>query len=100
MNAQVKIEESSESNYGTINNPYRLLGEQKLTTGDDLNGVTVGSYIYLSEENNPYNAPLEKVTSVLNYNYNKKKVRYRVVGVNNEGSGSYAYTESENIGFF
>jgi len=86
MSAQVKIEESNESNYGTINNPYRLLGEQKLKNGDDLNGVTIGSYIYLSEENNPYDSSIEYVHTRITYNYDKTKVRYRVVGINKDGS--------------
>jgi len=70
ISSKVKIEENNESNYGTIYNPYRLLGEQKLKKGYSLNGVTIGSYIYLSEENNPNNSTIEYITSRLNYSYN------------------------------
>ena len=58
----------------------------KLTNGDDLNGVTIGLYIYLSEENNPYDSSIEYVHTRITYNYDKTKVRYRVVGINKDGS--------------
>ena len=86
LSSKLMVEENKESNYGTLHNPYCLISELKYTNGDNLNSVTIGSYIYLSEENNLYITPTENVTSRLNYSYDKTKVRYRVIGISNDGS--------------
>jgi hypothetical protein len=86
LNSNVKIENNEESNYGTIYNPYKIVGGQVVSANNNLSGAAIGSYLYLNESNNPYTTTNEIVTSRLSYTYDKTKVRYRVVGINGDGS--------------
>ncbi|MDD3187228.1 MAG: prepilin-type N-terminal cleavage/methylation domain-containing protein [Bacilli bacterium] len=80
------VENNRDLDYGQITNPYKLVGEQTAENSGLLNMVTIGSYVYISEENNPYTTTTENVTDNISYTYDKTKVRYRVIGINNDGS--------------
>ncbi|MDD3187293.1 MAG: prepilin-type N-terminal cleavage/methylation domain-containing protein [Bacilli bacterium] len=80
------VEDNNAENYGEISNPYKLVGEQTSKDNDLLNTVTIGSYVYISEENNPNTTTMETVTDNISYTYDKTKVRYRVIGINADGS--------------
>ncbi len=79
---------NADDKYGMAKNPYILTVNEEKDSGDYLNTVTVGSYIYISEEgsgNTSVNT-LERTTSRISYTYDKTKVRYRVIGVNSDGT--------------
>ncbi|MDD3187420.1 MAG: prepilin-type N-terminal cleavage/methylation domain-containing protein [Bacilli bacterium] len=86
LSSDLIVENNSDSDYGQITNPYRLVGEQTAEESDLLNTVTIGSYVYISEENNPNTTTTETVTDNISYTYDKTKVRYRVISINDNGS--------------
>ena len=86
LSSNLKIVENSSNDYGTINNPFKIIGDDNNLKATSLSGVTIGSYIYLDESNNPYTVTTEYVTDNINYAYDKTKVRYRVIGINSDGT--------------
>ncbi len=77
---------ATDEKYGMAKNPYILTINETKTSGDYLNTVAVGSYIYISETNTPSTNTTEYVTSRISYTYDKTKVRYRVIGINADGT--------------
>ncbi|MDD3392900.1 MAG: hypothetical protein PHE54_05105 [Bacilli bacterium] len=64
-----------ESGSGTSSDPYIVDEGYELESGSNLNTATIGDYVYIDEENNPYET---------NQN-TKENVRYRIINIDEKG---------------
>ena len=82
----IKSDVNVRDGNGTKTDPYILSVNEEYASNTALNQVTIGEYIYLSEENAPSGNHASMIVNGYSITYDKTKVAYRIIDILEDGS--------------